>query len=738
VSFLAIPLIFLIILLPGLAGWLAFANGAKVKLTGLECVFIWLLAGTAVVSWLSLTLAAFTIFSLPLLLTVVLIPSVLMIGWAGWHGRFQRAFSGLTWSWHDGAVGLLLLLAVFLSGRPSEYIIGGRDHGVYVNTGIHIAKTGGILVQDKEIVAVPAELRATLVWPETRTYQAGFPGPWSEGQRLAGLTIRDLDAGAYLPHAFHLYPALIALFFAVGGVPTALFTTMFLALLGSLAIYATTARLWGQALGLLTLLLLTFSTTQVWFTGYPTAEIMVQVFFWGGLFALILLLENEGRYTAVLAGSCLGLLHLAKLDTVLVPLTVGVLFLILWLRRQFRPGYWWGIAVYFALSLQAIIHASLFATTYFLDHAIRNLLPGFVANRLVIASDGYPNPTDWVGRFVTANWPMLLVAGVIILASLALLHWVRPALQRPLARLFQQPHYWQQAIAGMILLFVLGTVVSDQFFTIPATAKTMQAVHLSRLYLTRAGLLIGSVGWLLLFFQANSTSKFVALFLLAGNIAPLYILGAGTSLDHFWVVRRFIPIAFPAFLLAMAGAIGFVWSYKPTNWLPKRWLPINWQPIAWLTQAVAVGLVLLILAGFLQHVRFIAGVVEYEGLTEQLTALASQLPDEAILLIQNGTPTQQFSLPLWFLFDKTVFSIRAEVKAAVLLETAVAHWQHSGKSVYWLATDKTPPPVWPNWEQQHQFSYLIDLPRMETPRDRIPHDLEQLQQQIDVYRLIAP
>lgn len=719
----ALLFLILILLLPGLPVWLIVSQEAK--LSGLETVFVCLLAGTAVTSWLSLTLAEFSLFSLPLLLILVLFFSGLGLGWAIRHKRLRAAWAGLRWQWQDGIVAVLLLVGILLSGRPSEYIIGGRDHGVYVNTGIHIAKTGGIVVQDAAITAVFPELRPVIVWPETRTQQAGFPGPWSEGQRMSGLTIRDLDAGIYLPHAFHLYPALIAVFFAVGGVPLALFTTMFLALLGSLAIYLTVARLWSRAVALLTLLLLTFSVTQVWFTGYPTAEIMVQVFFFGGLLSLVLLLDNGGLGTAVLTGTCFGLLHLAKLDTVLISVAVGAIFLYFWLRRPFQPVYWWAVGAYLLLSLQAALHAIFVATTYFLDHAVRTLLPAFLADRLVAAAAGHPYPADWLGRFFTANWPLLLLAGLILLAGLGLLHWLRPSLGRLLGRLLRQPQRWQQGIAVGLLLVMVGTAVLNQFATTTALNGAVQAAHLSRLYLTRAGLLIGILGILLLIYQANSTAQRVALFLLAGNVAPFYLLGAGTSPDHFWVIRRFMPIAFPTFLLAMATLVWYVWRLRPQQWAKARW------PL----QMVAVGLLLVILAGFLQHIRYITRVVEYDGLTAQLGALAEQLPDKAILLIQTGTPAQQFSLPLWFLFDKSVFSIRGEVKEDVGWATAVAHWQRNGQPVYWLATDQTPPPQWPNWQQTLQFSYLINVPEMERPLDRIPHQLQQLQMPLDVYAL---
>ena len=719
-SFVVLPLL---ILLPGLAGWLHFGGRFRTKLSGLEAVFVWFLLGTAVFSWASLTLAEFAVFSLPLLLGLVLLPSGLLIGWHGWRGTLKPAVANLPWQWADGLVVGLLLALVLLSGRPSEYIIGGRDHGVYVNTGIHIAKTGSIIVHDSEITAVAAELRQTLILPETRIYEPGFPGPWSQGQRMSGLTIRNLATGEYLPHAFHLYPALIAFFFAVGGVPTALFTTMFLSLLACLAITVTVRRLWGQTTALLTLLLLALSVTQVWFTGYPTAEIIVQLFFWGGLFAFVLLLEGGGRFTAVLTGICLGLLHLAKLDTVLIPPIFGLILLYLWLRGRFRPAYWWGVGAYLLLSMQALLHASFIATIYFLDHSVRSLLPGFLATRLVAAADGHPQPADWLARLVSANWGMWLTAVLLLLLGLWVLRWIRPFLVSRLRQIADPPERAQRWLAIGLALFIAGIVVLGPFISLRQINIITNSFFLSRLYLTRVGVMAGTLGWLGLFYRANSTPQRLTWLVIGGVVAPLYLLGTGTSPDHFWTIRRFMPIAFPALIVGMA-------------WLASAL--VAWPNGRWLTRLAAAGLIALILAGFLQHIRYIASVVEYAGLTEQLGAVAEQLPEDAIFLLQMGTPAQQLALPFWFLFDKSIFSIRAAVRDDPLLATAVAQWQENGKDVYWLATPETLPPGWPGWEQRWQATYHIQVPMMETPLDHIPHQVETLNIQLDLYQFVQP
>ncbi|MCA9899234.1 MAG: hypothetical protein H6654_18950 [Ardenticatenaceae bacterium] len=722
-NFFLLFLVITLLLLPGLASWLLWGDKARAKLSGLESLFIWFLAGTAVSSWLSLTLAEFSLFSLPLLVGLLLLFSGFGIGWAVKQNRLRAALTGLRWHWQDAAVGGLLLVGVLLSGRPSEYIVGGRDHGVYVNTAIHIAKTGGIIVQDEEITAVSPELRSILVWPDTRLMQAGFPGPWSEGQRMSGLTIRDTESGIYLPHAFHLYPALIALFFAVGGVPLGLFTTMFLSLLGSLAIYLIVARLLGRSVGLLTLLLLTFSVTQVWFMGYPTAEIMVQLFFWGGLLALVLLLESGDGATAVLTGACFGLLSLAKLDTVLVPPLLIAAFLYLWLRGQFRPTYWWGIGIYLLLNLQAVLHATFIATIYFVDHLVRTLLPGFLAEPLAAAADGHPYPLDWLGRLWTANWHSFLLAALLLAAILFVLRYRQAQFGRGLAWLFQQPGRWQIGVSAGLGVMVVGTAVLSQTTELSLLAAPEQAVQLTRLYLTRAGLIAGALGLLLLIYQANTTAVRLTLFIGLGNIAPLYLLGAGTALDHFWVVRRFITAAFPLFILGMAWLI---WQLRPRS------------RARWYVAVAPLGLLLLILAGFGQHLRWVAGVVEYYGLTEQLTELTNQFPPDAILLMDTDAKAQRLDLPLWFLFDQTVFTIRSDVREDVALQTAVTNWQANGRSVYWLAADGAVPPAWTANNRQLAFSQTIATPLMETPRDHIPVKLETFQILFDVYQIDNP
>src|SRR6185369_17168919 len=59
---------------------------------------------------------------------------------------------------------LLLALGVWRFFPASEYIIGGKDPGTYINEGIQIAQRGTIVIRDDTVAAVP-EFARDLFFP---------------------------------------------------------------------------------------------------------------------------------------------------------------------------------------------------------------------------------------------------------------------------------------------------------------------------------------------------------------------------------------------------------------------------------------------------------------------------------------------------------------------------------------------------------------------------------------------
>ncbi len=711
-----------IFLLPGYAGWLAFGESLRRRVTAVTTLFLILLGSLVTVSWLGILLAETGLFSLPLLLGVVIGGSLIVGTWAIRNGRSPNPFRRTRFQPVSLLALPILALAVWLSPQPFEYINGGRDHGLYVNTGIHIAQTGGILIHDADLTAVPPASRPLLTNPETSVTPKIVPGPWSQGQRLPGLTIRSLADGIIAPHAFHLYPVWIAIFYAIGSLGWALYATVALGLLGALSLYAAAARLFGQPVGLLAFFLLIISLAQVWYTQSPSAEILLQPLFWGGLLAFSLLLATGDRYTAVLAGLSFGLMHFTKLDTIFIPLILLLFFLYRWFRGRCQPGFKTFIITYSLVALHAALHAFFIAAIYFLDQMTRVLLPDFLAQIVVNAANGYPNPADILRRLAAQN-AGFIVAGLV---GLGFLLWTarrfRTAVGRQLARAERRAHIGLGLIAAGLGAAMIGVYLIQSFHPVAQLANPWQFLTFSGWYLTPLGLLLGVVGLAQVGAgrRQNRPSLNFAWLMLAGNVLPLFLLGAGTFPDQFWAIRRFVPIVLPAFILFAATVL---W-----NLVPRR-------RAQWAGALLPLGLAGAIVMGQGLNLRPFLRFTDYKGLTTQVAQLAASFPPDAVLLFERSDPANRVTAPLWLIFNWTVFSLEPEAIEDPALLPAVEKWTADGRSIFWLGTNGATPPEQAGLSLSYESVQTLAVPLAEGPVGRLPQSVGLYLATFDVHRV---
>jgi len=127
---------------------------------------------------------------------------------------------------------------------PSEYIIGGKDPGVYVNAGVQIAQRGTLVYHDPVIAAVPAFAR-DLFFPQDTNR-----GEYYLAQRFnMGFYILNPETGATVSQFPHVYPASIAIGYALDGLTGARRVFAFWGVLGVVAVYFLGARLAGRPAG---------------------------------------------------------------------------------------------------------------------------------------------------------------------------------------------------------------------------------------------------------------------------------------------------------------------------------------------------------------------------------------------------------------------------------------------------------------------------------------------------------
>lgn len=707
----------ILVLIPGIAGWLAFGRTLKRHVGLAEALFLILLAGVTIVSWLALFLAELGWFSLSLLAVLTTAISLCLATWSIWRRYGLDAFRGLRSELPLLALLGIIGLAVALPARPFEYILGGRDHGVYVNTGVNIARTGRIIFQDAELAALPAESRRAVILPEVSVDRAGLPGPWSEGLRLPGFALRDLEQGIVVPHALHLYPVWIAIFYTIGGLSFALWTTFLFSLLGVLGVYFASTRLFGQPVGLLAVFLLVISVGQMWYARYPSAEIVVQFLFWAGLYAFVLMLTTRSRYAAFLSGCSFGLIHLTKLDIVFVPVVLLSFFVYTWLRGRFHRRYWFFVAPYALLLCHAGAHALFISTVYTVDHAVRAFLPRFMAQALVRAAEGYTYPLEILGRLLIQNGGAITLAVLAIALLIFLMIRFRTILRKALEALSR---YGRLVRGALVLSLALCALYA--YFVQPRQASGLASpLVMVGWYVAPLGILLGTAGLLQVVGESSEEEKGFAWLMVLGNVVPLLIMGSRTAPDHFWAIRRFVPVVIPAFFLF---ASYLVWQLVPKNL--ARW-PRSILPL---------GLAAVLTINCWQASRPLVRVVEYKGMIREVSQFADSFPPQAVLLVEQSDAGNRVTAPLWLIFNKTVFMITAEATGDPALATAIRVWQSEGRDVYWISTGGESPNTLAGFVPDYHSTHVLAAPLVETPVD-FPSRVGEYAAVLDVHRVVA-
>lgn len=677
--FLALPFLFL------LAGYFVYGwrqpRGEK-PLSLAEGVFLMVSASVLLASWLALVLAELGLYSLGgLALLLVLLSAGL------WWGAGRRAPALPRLGGGPEALGLLgvLLLAGLLYGRPAEFILGGLDPGVYVNTGVNIARTGGIIIRDRELANLPAEGRAALFREK--------PRPFSYGSRHIGLYIRDIEQGIVAPHGFHLYPVWIAILYAIGGLGTALLATSLFALLGVAALYFLGRRLFeSPAVGLLAASWLALNPAQVWFARYPAAEMLAQFQLWSGLYFFVSMLEGRGRLFALLAALALGEIYLTKIEMFFLPLMLGGFLAYEGLAGRFRRQYWYFIAPHGLLLLHGALHAALISPWYSYSVFRIPAVPLATVGAVVAAGGVFllaiyfarRRVGGWIG-WLESRWAPFAALLIILVGLLALYaYFIRP----------------------------LGSEAAGAY-----EANNRQSLVRLGWYISPLGVLLGVVGfqWAL----ARPSRWAAPVLIVAAAEALIYLIDAKITPVHFWAARRFVPVVIPAFLLCAAY---FAWRLWPRGrvWWPRALVP-------------AVAVAALSLWSVAAAWPFL-GHREYAGATADLAAMSRLFPPGAVALYEWSEPAWRVALPLEYIWGVTGFLVPPEALDDPRFGALVRWFQGQGRGVYWVSTggDADLPP--PGQALEPVGGEVFGWPEAERAADHRPERILELAAALDVYR----
>ncbi len=162
-----------------------------------------------------------------------------------------------SWSW------------MYFAVPASEYVLGGRDPGVYMNEGIQIAQRRSLDTVDPVAAAVPDASLATSSFRCT-----GSPGTTASASWVSTSAIAE--TGTVTGQFPQGYPIWIAIAYGLDGVTGTRRVIAWWAILGVSAVYFAAKRLIGPIPAAAAAGLLTVHVIQTWYARYPNSEIVTQ------------------------------------------------------------------------------------------------------------------------------------------------------------------------------------------------------------------------------------------------------------------------------------------------------------------------------------------------------------------------------------------------------------------------------------------------------------------------------
>lgn len=511
---------------------------------------------------------------------------------------------------------VLLPLALLVAGAwmffrvpPAEYIMGGRDPGVYMNEGIRIAQRGGVVVPDDTASSVPPAFR-DLFFPQTD--RQGF-----YSTRFMGFFLLDPASGTVVGQFPHGFPVWVAIGYGISGLTGARMVPGLFALLGLLAVYFAGARIVGRAAGLAGSALLATHVAQLWYSRYPNAEILLQPLVFAGLLGYVRSVRDDDRFFAPVSALLFVLGAFTHLSGTIVALCVAAAAVLDVAARhqRVRLSFWIPLT---GGTASAAVYLWRFIPPYF------------------------DVPLGFVRTLAPAQ--MAALAGAAIVSVVAL------------RRLRAMPTIAREGwIAGVLSAAVWTLAIYAYFFR---TAGGSLAPHdadslrtFTSFYLSPYGLGAALFGFTVLAWTFGERSMFLAL-MAAFSVFSFHKIRIVP--EHFWAARRFLALVLPGALLLLGAAAFTNLQSTSIAWLDRG-------RVRMIRYSVGLGLVLLIGQRFLLASQPILHHVEYAGLIPQLEQIASMYGDDDLVLFESrgSSDAHVLALPLGYVYAKNVLVFSA-------------------------------------------------------------------------------
>jgi hypothetical protein len=352
---------------------------------------------------------------------------------------------------------------------------------------------------------------------------------------------------------------------------------------------------------------------------------MTQLFAVVGVLLLTAMHPVRPKSAAIWAGVAFGMTALIRLDSlVLLPLLIVGHTVASLLARdgQFRSRTLKFYAAALPAFAVAVAYYVVFSRPYVVDH-LPVVLPIAAATAVAVflfAASRHPRIRDVAAKVLPAT-RTLVVASLVVLLVAAYGYAIRPR------------------IAPFQLLPVDTPV--------PIRSHVEDAMRNLAAYVTPVVLWMAIVAWVYaMAIAVRRRMTFLLPALIAvGGFSAMYFWNQAITPDHFWAIRRFMPIVLPATIL-LAAVLG--WTI--VSRMPQRWRPvlIGVATIALAAQSYRTGTPMY-------------WVAERSGVYAAIEEFAADLPDDQLLIGPlNRNDIHRLGTALFMSFDRPVLAVSYE------------------------------------------------------------------------------
>jgi hypothetical protein len=586
--------------------------------------------------------------------------------------------------WTAAPIGLVAL-SLWSFPPPAEYVLGGKDPGVYFNAGIQIAQRGRLVVHDPLVASLPP-LSRDLFFPQ-HIGQAYY------STRFMGFFLLDPLTGAVVDQFPHLYPTAVAIGYGLAGVTGARYTPVACAIAGVLALYFLGARLAGRAAGAGAGGLLAIHLVQVWHARVPNSEILAQPLLLAGLLALAHAHQDVDGFFAPIAGVLLGLLPFARFDGVLAVVLACAGLALYWVTGGRMR---WGFVLPLGAGLLLFV---LYLATWLAPYAAM--------------------PISWMT--LNRRPLMLLLAGAIAALGAGL----RLRRSQPVTSAIRRwlPHAMTVVVAALAAYawFVRqpggALAVHDAW----SLRQFSWYVHPAAIAAALAGLAI---------LAPRAFWRDPAFFTVACGSAIFVFHRIRIVPEHFWASRRYVAIILPAVLFGIATTL---------------LLPLAPRPAAGERAAragrYALRLVVLALVAwtFATAASRIHGHVEYAGVIPRLEAMAARFTSSDVLIVEsrNASDVHVLALPLAYIYDRSVLVLNSPKPDKAAFAEFLAWARSQRRDVYFIGgggTDLLSREI----AVKSVASERFQVPEYESPPNAYPTHVRFKEFDFGIYRFAPP